>query len=96
MPSVLIPGGYISCKSAENTLTIMPPLSLEINCWYRNNYLLANPDKFQCLTINQRRQDNGVKGGGLSIDSQEIMNNGTIKLLGINIDNELNFLQTHK
>ena len=60
--------------------------------WYRNNFLLANPDKFQSLTINPRNIDPDKKSSVLTI-SNEIMKTEQIKLLGVNIDENLNFTQ---
>ncbi|KAK2547346.1 hypothetical protein P5673_032753 [Acropora cervicornis] len=66
--------------------------TLEIQCqrgllWCRNNFLLANPDKFQSPTINPRDIDANEKGSVLTIA------NDKIKLLGVNTDENLNFTQ---
>ena len=59
--------------------------------WYRNNYLLANPDKFQSLNINPRNVDAGSEDAIVRIDDQDAVRTGQIKLLGIHIDENLNF-----
>ena len=48
--------------------------------WYRDNFLLANTEKFQCLTVNPR-----------IIDPDIIINTSQIKLLGVEIDDKLYF-----
>ena len=48
--------------------------------WYRDNFLLANPDKFQAMILYPRRKDGRV-----------ITNTDYIKLLGVHIDCSMNF-----
>jgi len=60
---------------------------------YRNNFILANSDKFQSLTINPRNSDADKNGSVLTIANHEIMKTEQIKLLGVNIDENLNFTQ---
>ena len=59
--------------------------------WYRDNFLLANTEKFQCLTINPRNIDSGKHTEALQIEDQIIANTSQIKLLGVEIDDKLNF-----
>ena len=59
--------------------------------WYRNNFLLANTEKFQCLTINPRNIDSDKQNEALEIEDQIIINTSQIKLLGVEIDDKLNF-----
>ena len=56
--------------------------------WYRDNFLLANTEKFQCLTINPRNIDSDKQ---TEIEDQIIANTSQIKLLGVEIDDKLNF-----
>ena len=60
---------------------------------HRNNVLLANSDKFHPLTISPRNLDAGKKGSVLTIANDEIMKTEQIKLLGVNIDQNLNLTQ---
>ena len=59
--------------------------------WYRDNFLLANTYKFQCLTINPRNIDSDKQTKALQIGDQIITNTPQIKLLGVEIDDWLNF-----
>ena len=59
--------------------------------WYKNNFLLANPEKFQSLSINPRNIDAANGDRALYIDNQEIKKTEQIKLLGVYIDENLNF-----
>ena len=77
-------------EEAESTLVTQGEQAL---LWYRINFLLANPDKFQSLTINPRNIDADKKGSVLAIANDEIMKTEQIKLLGVNIDENLNFTQ---
>ena len=60
---------------------------------YRNNFLSANPNKSQSLTINPRNIDADKKGSVLTIANDKIMKTEQIKLLGVNIDENVNFTQ---
>ena len=73
-------------EEVESTLGTQGQQALS---WYRNNFLLANPDKSQSLTINPRNIDADKKGSVLTIASDEIMKTEQIKLLGVNIDENL-------
>ena len=53
--------------------------------WYSNNFLLANPDKFQSLNINPRKLDKDKSNKTLSINDLDIANTELIKLLGVHI-----------
>ena len=57
--------------------------------WYRDNFLLANTEKFQCLTINPRNIDSDKQTEALQIEDQIIANTSQIKLLGVEIDASL-------
>ena len=58
--------------------------------WYKNNYLSANPEKFQLLTINPTNVDTERDNQDISIDGHAIERMGEIKLLGVQIDEKLN------
>ena len=59
--------------------------------WHRDNFLLANTEKFQCLTINPRNIDSDKQTEALQIEDQITTNTLQIKLLGVEIDDKLNF-----
>ena len=59
--------------------------------WYKNNYLSANPEKFQLLIINPRNVDTDNDNQHISVDGHVIERIGEIKLLGVQIDDKLDF-----
>ena len=59
--------------------------------WYKNNFLLANPEDFQSLSINPRNIDAANSDKALNIENQEIKKTEQIKLLGVCVDENLNF-----
>ena len=58
--------------------------------WYGDNLLLANTEKFQCVTINPRNIDSDRQTEA-QIKVQIITNTSQIKLLGVEIDDKLTF-----
>ena len=60
--------------------------SILIN-WCSDNYLIMNPNKSQLLIT---KHDNNVF---IKVDNEMIENSNTVKLLGITIDNQLNFTE---
>ena len=59
--------------------------------WYKNNYLSANPEKFQLLIINTRNVDTDNDNHDISVDGHAIERMGEIKLLGVQIYEKLSF-----
>ena len=59
--------------------------------WYSKNFLLANPEKFQFLNINPRKIDGDESDAVRSADGLPIDKSEVIKLLGVHIDDDLNF-----
>ena len=59
--------------------------------WYTINFRLANPDKFQSLNINPWKLDKDKSDRMLNINNLDIANTELIKLLGIHMDDNLNF-----
>ena len=84
---------YVTGKTYEEVESTLETQGQQALLWYRNNPLSANPDKFQSLTINPRNIDANKKGNILTIANNEIMKSEQIKLLGVNIDKNLNFTQ---
>ena len=56
--------------------------------WFRENKMVVNLDKFQAIILNRKEAQATRK---LIIDSKEIKTTNSIKLLGINIDDQLKF-----
>ena len=61
--------------------------------WYSKNYLKANPDKFHSLIINPRKLDKNKSDTVLNIDDTDIIKTEKIKLLGVYIDDKLEFTE---
>lgn len=59
--------------------------------WYRDNFLLANRDKFQRRTIYPRNIDSDKQTEALQTEDQFLTNTPQIKLLGIEKDDKINF-----
>ena len=74
--------------------TVMSNLSTQgklAMSWYRDNFLLANSDKFQCLSINPRNIDRENQDTVLHIGDEGITSTPFIKLLGVEIDGNFDF-----
>ena len=56
--------------------------------WFEHNKMQANPDKFQAIVLN-RKFKNAISS--FSVNGSDIVPESTVKLLGIYIDDELNF-----
>ena len=61
-------------------------ISLE---WLRNNDMIANPEEFHALLI--RKDQSDTSGVNISIQDKSIKSEDSVKLLGIKLDNKLNF-----
>lgn len=56
--------------------------------WFRVNKMQANPDKFQVLAVGKKTYD---KNPSIHIQNSDLTCEKTVKLLGIEIDYQLNF-----
>ena len=56
--------------------------------WYKDNYLLSNPETLNTIGI---KQLNGTEQINIKIGDQEIKTTDNIKLLGMNFDENLIF-----
>ena len=59
--------------------------------WYEENYLQANPDKFQMLTIDPRNVNTSQQNQDISLNGQVVKNKDQLELFGVNVDDSLNF-----
>ena len=55
--------------------------------WRHNNKMIVNPDKFQVILLDKRRSDNT----NIKIGNEKIISTSSVKLLGVHIDDILNF-----
>ena len=57
--------------------------------WVHNNKLIVNPDKIQVILLDKGGSDNtNIK---LKIGNEKIKSTSSVKLLGVHIDDKLNF-----
>ena len=56
--------------------------------WFKNNHMIANPEKFKAIIINRNRNEAGIM---LKINGDTIQSLKEVNLLGITIDNKLSF-----
>ena len=57
--------------------------------WFKMNKMIVNPDKFQALVLNKKRSD--LTNTNFQVDNQVIKSVSSVELLGIQIDDKLNF-----
>ena len=81
----------VTCKNLNDLLRTLEKESESAIDWFRNNIMIANPDKFQAIIMNKRRE-NQIKHK-LKIYNNEIKTTKSVKLLSIEIDNQLSFNQ---
>ena len=55
--------------------------------WFDNNYMDANPDKFQCISLDRF----GRPPISISVDGNTIPSSDSIKVLGVTLDNSLQY-----
>ena len=54
--------------------------------WYENNYMCANPDKFQSMIL-----DRDGKSLSISVQDNTILSDPSIKVMGVTLDDKLKF-----
>ena len=54
--------------------------------WFKDNQMMANPGKFQFMTLNKNTINKSIV-----IDNKTIESSKSMKLLGLTIDNKVNF-----
>ena len=52
--------------------------------WFKINKMVVNPDKFQAIILDKRKRDH-------TVDNQQIKVVSSVKLLGLQLDDKLNF-----
>ena len=55
--------------------------------WFDNNYMCANPDKFQSIVLDR----DGKQSLSISVQDNTIFSDPSIKVLGVTLDDKLNF-----
>ena len=81
----------VTCKDLKDLLrTLEKESESAIDC-FRSNKIMANPDKFQAIIMNKKRKNQITHK--LKIYSDDIEAIKSVTLLGIEIDNQLSFIQ---
>ena len=57
--------------------------------WFKMNKMIVNPDKFQAIVLNKKRSN--LTNTNFQVDNQVIKSVSSVQLLGIQIDDKLNF-----
>ena len=79
---------------ADNTDHLLLTLKHESELaakWFTDNQMTVNPDKFQAMILQNSRNSNNYEPLKLKIGSAKIETKNRVRLLGITIDNKLNF-----
>ena len=66
-------------------------MKTELLNWFSVNGMVANPDKFQLATFHTNSGENPKHKLRLNIEGEKISSTEHVKLLGIEIDNQLRF-----
>ena len=80
---------YATGKTHEAVDSDLVSQGWQALAWYKNNFLFANPEKFQSLFVNPRNIDAANCDSALNIDNQQIKKT-EVKLQGVYIDENLN------
>ena len=76
-------------KTIENLISILESESeIAIN-WFKNNHMIVNPGKFQAIIFDKHKGNHTNRT--INISQKEIKAVAEVKLLGIEIDDKLNF-----
>ena len=79
---------------AENVSKLINVLQSEsevITDWFKKNQMIVNLDKFQVIIIDKKKGDHTNKN--IAIDNKQIKSVPSVELLGIQLDDKLNFSQ---
>ena len=83
---------YLNGKNIEPVASALKKEAENVSQWYKANLLQANPKKYQILVMAPRLDKKDVNERcTLPIGSQEIKPKRTLKILGVNMDDQLSF-----
>ena len=81
----------VTCKNLDHPLrTLEKESELAVDC-FRNNNIIANSDKSQAIIMNKTRKNQVTHE--LKICNNDVVTTKSVKLVGIEIDNQLSFNQ---
>ena len=76
-------------KTLRGLVTILQSECETAINWLHSNKMIVNPDKFQVIFLDKRRSDN--TNIEVEIGNEKISSTSSVKLLGVHIDDKLNF-----
>ena len=76
-------------ETIQNLIALLETESNTAIEWFQNNKMIVNPGKFQAIIINKKKKCHTNKT--LKISDKIIKASSSVKLLGVHIDNQLNF-----
>ena len=79
---------YVGSKDLTELLEILRKECETAINWFKTNKMIVNPDKFQSMIISSKKD---LSKSVLNINGVELTMEPSVKLLGIEIDNKLNF-----
>ena len=80
--------GFFS-KNIPDLVEVLEEQSNVALDWLAYNEMIANPEKFHAIIVKKDRSD--TTGINIKIKGQNIKTESTVKLLGVKLDNKLNF-----
>ena len=72
----------------DNTLSLESESNIAID-WFRKNEMIINPDKFQAIILDKKKSN--LTNIPLTIDNQTIKSVPSVELIGVHLDDKLNF-----
>ena len=83
---------YFNETRIESVASFLKNETKTVSQWYKANLLQANPNKYQILVMAPQRGDkNAMDMCTMTIDDQQIRPARNLKILRINMDDELSF-----
>ena len=79
---------YVGSKDLTELLEILQNKCETAINWFKTNNMIVNPDKFQSMIISSKKD---LSKSVLNINGVELIMESSVKLLGVEIDNKLNF-----
>ena len=76
-------------NSIPNLIKTLESETITALSWLKNNKMIANPEKFHSIILTTNKADN--EDLELNIGDKTIKTEQNVKLLGVTIDNKLNF-----
>ena len=76
-------------SNIKNLKLILESESKTAISWFQSNKMIVNPGKFQSIIFDKKKQNHTAEY--ISIDQKNIKTSSSVKLLGVHIDDELNF-----